>query len=59
MTFADQIRPLIMRLGTNEAARICEVTPRTLQLWMKGQGNPNAATRTGAVVLLTRSKKKS
>lgn len=57
MTFADQIRPLIERLGTTEAARICGVTPRTLQLWMRGEGNPNLATQAGAVQLLAAAPK--
>jgi transcriptional regulator with XRE-family HTH domain len=56
MSFADQLRPLVERLGTAEAARICGVTPRTLQLWMRGEGNPNAATRAGALLLLGRAK---
>ena len=56
MTFADQIRPLIELLGTTESARICGVTPRSLQLWMRG-ATPNAATQAGAVLLLARAAK--
>ncbi len=56
MSFADQLRPQVERLGTAEAARICGVTPRSLQLWMLGQGNPNAATQRGAIELLREAK---
>lgn len=54
--FASQLRPLVDRLGTPEAARRCGVTPRTIQLWLKGEGNPNAATKAGALMLLKKPK---
>lgn len=52
MTFAAQLRPLVGRVGTTEAARLCGVTPRSLQLWMRGDGIPNAATQRGCLVIL-------
>lgn len=59
MSFADQLRPHVERLGTAEAARLCGVTPRSLQLWMRGEGNPNAATQAGALLLLGRARTKT
>jgi len=50
--FADQIRPLVYKLGTAKAAQLCGVTSRSMQLWISGHGNPNLATRTGVLVLL-------
>ena len=58
MSFAEDLRPHVERLGTAEAARICGVTPRALQLWMRGEGNPNAATQAGALLLLGRARPK-
>lgn len=57
MTFAAQIRKHVDRLGTNQAARICDVTTRTLQLWMQG-AEPNASTRAGAILLLKKNPKR-
>ena len=54
MSFADRLRPLVERLGTAEAARICGVTPRSLQLWMRG-AEPCAAMQAGAIMLLSRA----
>jgi hypothetical protein len=45
MTFADQLQPHVKRLGTLRAAALCGVTPRSLQLWIRGEGNPNLATK--------------
>lgn len=53
MSFADQLRPLVERHGTAESARICGVTPRSLQLWMKG-AEPCAAMQAGVILLLSR-----
>ena len=55
MSFADQLRPLVERIGTAEAARICGVTPRSLQLWMRGS-EPCAAMQAGVLLLLGRAK---
>lgn len=56
MTFADQLRPHVEHLGAVEAARICGVTDRTIRLWLRGEGNPNASTKAGALLLLSRAK---
>lgn len=53
MSFAANLRPQVERLGTAEAARVCGVTQRAIQLWMRGEGNPNAATQAGALLLLS------
>jgi hypothetical protein len=53
MSFGAQIRKHVERLGTSEAARICDVTPRSLQLWMQGESNPNRSTQAGALLLLS------
>lgn len=58
MRFAEDLRPHVERLGTAEAARVCGVTPRAVQLWVRGDGNPNAATQAGAILLLSRAKPK-
>lgn len=58
MSFSDDLRPHVERLGTAEAARVCGVTPRAVQMWMRGEGNPNAATQAGAILLLSRAKPK-
>ena len=52
MTFADQLQPHVKRLGTLRAAALCGVTPRSLQLWIRGEGNPNLATQAGALAIL-------
>ena len=57
MTFADQLQPHVKRLGTLRAAALCGVTPRSLQLWIRGEGNPNLATQAGALAILRKSKK--
>lgn len=57
-SFADELRPHVERLGTGKAAALCDVTPRTLQLWLAGQGNPNTSTRVGALMLLRNAKGK-
>lgn len=56
MSFADQLKPHVERLGTNEAARICGVTPRSLQLWRSNPAKPPcAAMQAGALLLLSSS----
>lgn len=62
MTFAEFLRDKIARLGngdvaegTRRAAALGGVTPRTIQLWLVGQGNPNGFTETGARLLLLRA----
>ena len=55
--FPTALRAEVERLGTNESARICGVTTRTLQLWMNGDGNPNLATMAGAILLLSQAKR--
>lgn len=53
MTFAARLRPLVEHLGTAESARLCGVTPRSIQLWLAQPDRPpNAATQTGALHLL-------
>lgn len=56
MTFANQLKPLVDQLGTAKAAEICGVTPRSLQLWMRGS-KPCAAMQAGVIFLLTRAAK--
>lgn len=57
MSFAQQLRPLVERLGTAEAARICGVSPRSLQLWMRG-AEPCTAMRAGVLFLLRSQREK-
>jgi hypothetical protein len=59
MSFADQLRSHVDALGTATAARICGVTPRSIQLWMRGLGNPNAATKAGAILLLEKAREEA
>lgn len=57
MTFAEQLRPHVERVGTGRAAMVCGVTPRTLQLWLaRPDKPPNAASQAGAISLLRRVK---
>ena len=57
MSFPDQLRPLVDRVGgPTPAAEICGVTRQTVNLWLRGEGNPNAATQAGALLLLGRWK---
>jgi len=59
MTFPEQLRKLVERVGgPTEAAAVCGVTRQTVNLWLRGEGNPNAATRAGALLLLGRIKKR-
>ena len=57
MSFADQLRPHVERLGTSEAARIADVTPRSLQLWMRGPKEPCASMRDGVLLRLSQAHK--
>lgn len=57
MSFAEQLRPLIDQLGSTAAAKVCGVTDRTIRLWLQSQGNPNAATQAGAILLLSKAAK--
>jgi hypothetical protein len=57
MTFAEQLKSHVERIGTARAAAICGVTPRSIQLWLRGASNVNAATRAGALLLLSKEKK--
>ena len=56
MTFADQLQPHVKRLGTLRAAALCGVTPRSIQLWIRGEGNPNLATQAGALAILRKGR---
>lgn len=51
-SFASQLRPHVERLGAPACADLCGVTRQTINLWLRGQGNPNAATQAGALLLL-------
>lgn len=57
-TFADQLHPLVDKIGTTESARICGVTPRTIQRWLSEPEEPNAATQAGAIKLLGEANQK-
>jgi hypothetical protein len=64
MTFPDFIRAQVDRLGAGQrpgagtliAAMVCDVSDRTIRLWMDGKGNPNRSTETGARLLLLQAK---
>ena len=55
--FSVRLRPLVEAVGTTEAARICGVTPRSLQLWMRGPAEPCAAMQVGVLDLLERARR--
>jgi hypothetical protein len=57
MSFATDLRKMCDRLGTAEAARACEVTPRSLQLWMSGAREPCRAMRVGVLAVLRAQKR--
>lgn len=50
--FAARLRPLVEANGTAAAAQLCGVTPRSLQLWMRGD-TPCAAMQAGVLLLLS------
>lgn len=50
--FAARLRPLVEAHGTAAAAALCGVTPRSLQLWMRG-ATPCAAMQAGVLLLLS------
>lgn len=59
MSFPAKLRPLVDRVGgSTEAAAICGVTRQLVNLWLRGEGNPNAATQAGALLLLGKAKPK-
>lgn len=59
MTFPELLRPLVDRVGgPTEAAAICGVTRQTVNLWLRDEGNPNAATQAGALLLLGKARPK-
>lgn len=51
-TFRDELRGLVTRIGTNESARIADVSRRALQLWMRGPKEPCASMRDGVLTRL-------
>jgi len=52
--FAAQLQPLADKVGGAVAAGlICDVDQRTIRFWLRGRGNPNLSTQTGAIKLLT------
>lgn len=60
MTFPEKLRLLVDRVGgSTAAAAICGVSRQNVNLWLRGEGNPNACTQAGAILLLSRAKKKS
>lgn len=59
MTFPSQLRPLVDRVGgSTVAAEICGVSRQIVNLWLRGEGNPNEATQAGALLLLGKAKPK-
>jgi DNA-binding phage protein len=59
MSFPTKLRPLVDRVGgSTEAAAICGVTRQTVNLWLRGGGNPSTATQAGAILLLSKAPKK-
>lgn len=55
MSFQQQLKSLVDKIGTNESAKVCGVTPRSLQLWIKGN-TPCSAMQAGVILLLSRVK---
>lgn len=45
--------------GTRKVAALGGVTPRTIRLWMAGQGNPNDFTQAGVRATLEQANKGS
>lgn len=59
MTFGTELRPLVDRVGgSTVAAEICGVSRQLVNLWLRGEGNPNASTKAGALLLLGKAKPK-
>lgn len=55
--FSALLRPLVQRIGTAKAAQLCEVSPRTIQLWLAHPEKPPAlAMQFGVIALLSRGK---
>lgn len=56
MTFAEQIRPLIDKLdgGVSEAARVCEVSRKSIHSWLRSDYIPPLVTREGVIAVLER-----
>ena len=52
--FSIQLAAYVAALpgGAKQAAEICGVKRRTIDLWTRAQRNPNLATRVGALALL-------
>lgn len=58
MNFADQLRPLVEKVGgSTPAAALCGVTRQTVNGWLRGE-LPNLATQAGALALLRAAKTK-
>lgn len=56
MTFAAQLKPHADRLGSARVADLCGVSVRSIQLWLKGQREPNRATVAGVLGILKGAK---
>jgi len=51
MTFAQQLKPLVDKIGSARASQLCGVNQRTIQRWLK-RPPPNLANQAGALLLL-------
>lgn len=55
-TFADQIRPLVVKAGgATPAGAICGMSRQIVNAWLRGDIVPSPATQAGAVLLLRRA----
>lgn len=56
MSFADQIRPLVAKVGgATPAGEICGMSRQIVNAWLRGDVKPSKATQAGAVLLLRRA----
>lgn len=56
MSFADQIRPLVAKVGgATPAGEICGMSRQIVNAWLRGDVEPSKATQAGAVLLLRRA----
>lgn len=50
--FPAKLADFCNKFGTAVCAELCGVSPRAIQLWIQSEGNPNMATKVGALTIL-------
>jgi hypothetical protein len=56
MTFSEQLRPHVDRLGATKCAALCGIARQTINFWLRGAGTPKPLTQNAVLAILKRAK---